>query len=311
MLTAWQRWKDYQLIAIRHSGECLRHSPWSTAMTVIVIALTMMLPALLWLMSKNMQNVFTDWQRSGPISIYIAKTASESDQQILLQRIMATEGVKSATLVSAENGLAAFKQQTGMQDLAQYLPENPLPAVIHVVTSSTFNSVEELQNLYQLLRKYPNVEQATLDLEWINTLYSTINVVRNVIWVLMLLLSTVVILIIGNTLRLAMDRRRDEIHVLNLLGASKAYIVRPHLYTGMWYGMASACLMLLFVDIGMSCLGYILQPLADINIIQHLFLLLSWQDMLILMLASIILGFIGAKISINRLFATMCVQHIS
>ena len=142
-----------------------------------------------------------------------------------------------------------------------------------------------------------------------NTLYSMINTVTNVIWVLMILLSIVVVLIIGNTLRLSMDRRREEIHVLNLIGASKAYIVRPHLYTGMWYGMAGACLMVLFVDASIASLGYMLRPLLELDIIHHMFLLLSCSDIVILMCASIVLGFVSAKISINQLFANMCNFH--
>ena len=302
MLTAWHRWKDYQLMAIKQSGECLRHTPWSTAMTVIVIALTMMLPALLWLLAQNMQNVFADWQSAGPLTVYVKQSTSLTEQQVLLQKIRTTAGVKQATLISAAEGLIALQKQTGLKDLTQYLPENPLPAVIHVVPVDSIQSIDELQHLHQTLQSYQNIDQITLDLEWMNTLYSIIHTVRNVIWLLMILLSTVVVLIIGNTLRLAMDRRREEIHVLNLIGASKAYIVRPHLYTGMWYGLVSACLMVLLVDAAVVGLGYLLQPLLELDIIHHMFLLLSCSDIAILMIASMFLGFVGAKISINQLF---------
>ena len=115
------------------------------------------------------------------------------------------------------------------------------------------------------------------------------------------MLSIVVILIIGNTLRLAMDRRREEIDVLNLIGASKAYIARPHLYTGMWYGMAGACLTILCVDACVACLRSLMQPLFELDIMQHMFLLLSWRDILALMSAALVLGWISAKMSVNRI----------
>ena len=301
MLNIWRRWKDYQVAAIRQSGECLRHSPWSTAITVMVLALTMTLPALLWLMTQNMQNIFSDWQRSGPLSVYVAKSTTDADIQMLLQRILKTEGVKQATLISAAEGLIALQNQTHLTDLSKYLPENPLPAVIHIIPENNIQSVDVLQNLSQLIRTYPHVEQVTVDLEWINTLYSIIKTSTNVIWSFMILLSIVVILIIGNTLRLAMDRRREEIDVLNLIGASKAYIARPHLYTGMWYGMAGACLTILCVDACVACLRSLMQPLFELDIMQHMFLLLSWRDILALMSAALFLGWISAKISVNHL----------
>ena len=291
--------------ALNNSFKPLMKSPLSTLMTVLVIAMTLTLPALLWVMSCNIAAWTENWQRQGSISLYLKVPLSSVAESELLMRVRETSGVLNASLTSSSQGLAAFLQQEGMHDIMHYLPENPLPAVIDVTPDVFVNSPLELEQLYQRLKSYPNVSQAKFDMEWVQRLYTLLNVVAELTRGLMMLLALVVALIIGNTLRLAIHSRHDEIQILKLIGATDAFIMRPFLYTGIWYGLAGASFAVLFVNGLIIGLASLVQQLAMAYQMQASLLNLSIFQSVELMLMAIILGWLGTKLSIKKQLATI------
>ena len=151
-----------------------------------------------------------------------------------------------------------------MQDITRYLPENPLPAVIDVIPALEVNTPVKLEQLYSQLKTIPEVEQAKLDVQWVNRLHAILGFVATLTHGLMMLLAMAVVLIIGNTLRLAIHNHYEEIQVLKLIGATDSYIVRPFLYSGIWYGLAGAILAVLLVNIVMLSLTLAANQLAAI-----------------------------------------------
>ncbi|MFC3908988.1 permease-like cell division protein FtsX [Legionella dresdenensis] len=303
MLDALQALAAYHVQAATNSFNFLCRRPLATMMTVIVIAIALTLPVLFWVFSDNVEHLTADWQRSGHISLYLKQSTGED--AVLLGQIRAVDGVGQATMKTPAEGLAELQQQEGMNDIVKYLPENPLPAVVSITPALTIDNPLKLQQLYDRLRALPQVEQAKLDMEWITRLDAILGFVSKIANALMALLASAVVLIIGNTLRLAIQNRHEEIQVLKLIGATDAFILRPFLYSGIWYGLAGAIFAILFTNIIMLSIAVAIEELASVYHMRYPLLGLSVKQAYMIVLAAIALGWLGARLSVKRQLAAI------
>ena len=305
MLTKTRAWLAYHVQAALASLTALCRKPLATMMTVLVIAITLVLPTLFWVMTDNMNQLLINWQRGGHISLYLKSPISPANEAIFFARIKNTPGVESATLTSAAEGLLELQQQEGMQDMMRFLPENPLPVLIEVTPTLEVSQSEKLNQLYTQLKAYPEVEQAKLDIQWVSRLRAILGFIATLAHGLMLLLAAAVVLIIGNTLRLAIHNRHEEIQVLKLVGAKDAFILRPFLYSGIWYGLAGAVFAVLLVNIFMLSLTAVVNQLASVYQMHYSLVGLSLRQMALLILSAITLGWLGASLSVRKQLAAI------
>lgn len=283
----------------------LCRKPLATSMTVVVIAITLALPALFLVFTANIEQLTTHWQRGGHVTLYLKSPSSPADEIQLLSRVRATTGVGQASLKTPAEGLAELQAQEGMHDVMRYLPENPLPAVIEVTPALSINTPLKLENLYHQLKAYPQVELAKFDMQWISRLHAILGVVAKIAQGLMVLLALAVVLIIGNTLRLAIHNRHEEIKVLKLVGATDPFIVRPFLYSGIWYGLAGAIVAVLLVNIFMLSLALVANQLAAVYQMHYTLLGLTMHQTALLVLSATTLGWLGARLSVKRQLASI------
>ena len=305
MLKKTQSLLIYHLHAATHSFNLLCRKPLATLMTVIVIAIALALPALFWVFTDNLSQLTVGWQRGGHISLYLKPALSLSSQEIFLQKVRDSHGVGQAELKSSEQGLAELTQQEGMHDIMRYLPENPLPSVIEVVPALMIDSPAKLDLLSRELQALPEVEQAKVDMEWISRLHAILGFASHAADALMALLALAVILIIGTTLRLAIHNRQEEIQILKLIGATDPYILRPFLYSGIWYGLGGAVLAIFLVNIFILSLGIAVNQLAIVYQMHYPLTGLSIRQILLLLLFASILGWLGALLSAKRQLASI------
>jgi cell division transport system permease protein len=279
--------------------------PLATGMTIVVIAITLALPTLFWVFNDNLAQLTANWQRGGHISLYLKMPIAAKDEISFLDHIRQTAGVGHATLKTAAEGLAELETQEGMQEIRRYLPENPLPTVIEVVPALDINTPAKLEQLYAQLKTNPQVDQAKLDMQWIERLHAILGFVAKTAHGLMLLLALAVVLIIGNTLRLAIHNRHEEIQVLKLIGATDPYIIRPFLYSGIWYGFGGAILAVLFVNIFILSLVLAVNQLAEVYQMHYSILGLTFRQILLLIGSAIFLGWLGARLSVKSQLASI------
>ncbi|CDZ77852.1 Cell division protein FtsX [Legionella massiliensis] len=305
MLNKLRSLASYHLQAASNSLNLLCRKPLATMMTVVVIAIALTLPALFWVFTDNLDQLTRSWQRGGHISLYLKSSLTASEETAFLDQIRATEGVGHITLKSASEGLAELQQQEGMHDIMRYLPENPLPTVLEVIPVLAINTPAQMEQLYTRLKAYPQVEQAKLDMEWISRLHAILGFVSKVAHALMALLASAVVLVVGNTLRLAIHNRHEEIQVLKLIGATDPYIARPFLYSGIWYSLAGAILAVFFVNIFMLSLAVAVKQLATVYQMHYPIMGLSVKQAYLLVLVATILGWLGARLSVKRQLASI------
>lgn len=235
-------------VVARDSLQRLLRSPLATAVTVAVIAIALLLPALLLLFQQNLGSGIAELDRSARISVYLEAGLSDAEAQEVGNHLQTWDGLLSVELISSSQALAAFSENAGLGEVLTSLDENPLPATLLLVPDSA--DLQQLEALQAELEALPEVAVVELDRAWIARLQAIRNVVSVLGQALLIFVLLGLFAIIGNTIRLAIENRRQEIRVQKLVGATDGYIARPFLYTGFLLGSAggvTACLLLLML----------------------------------------------------------------
>jgi cell division transport system permease protein len=294
--TAWLA--HNQLVAVETLLTLLAR-PASSLLTWLVVAIALTLPGALWMSLTNIEQLSGNFQQSGRITLYLQQEASVAAGQTLLQRIEGLEDVVDTEYISAEQALAQFSAASGLADALAMLSENPLPAVI-LVEPPLGLTAERLQQLLQQLTSFHIVDSAQLDMAWLERLRAIIALGERLIWVLGVMLALAILLVVGNTIRLSIAARVDEIRVIKLVGGTDAYVRRPFLYTGLWYGMVGGLLAWLML---IGCWLLLKQPVAELSALYgSAFELqpLSANAALVLLSGAMLLGWLGAWWSVSR-----------
>jgi cell division transport system permease protein len=285
--------------ALGSLGELWR-SKVASLMTIGVLGLSITLPSTLYIMVKNADNASSGWEQASQISLFLKENISQGDIEQLLKRIQLWPEIDSINYISADQALEEFKQLSRFGDAIDYLDQNPLPNVILVTPTSRNASPITARLLLDRLKDEREVDIGKLDIEWLERLHALLNVVKDLVAVIALLLFLAVILIIGNTIRLNILNKKDEILVMKLVGATDAFIHRPFMYTGFWYGFLggllawiAVALLLWWMSSSISAVSELYQKSFNLTGVD----LSTFLGMLGL---SVFLGLIGSLLSVKR-----------
>ena len=305
MLAHLDKVKGYHKQALIDCFKWMIERPVSSLMTIFVIAIALALPGSFWVISDNLKGVTSHWEQSGHISLYITPGLAKAKLAKILSDVKATSGVGKATLISPDEGLKVLQGQEGMQDIMRYLPANPLPAVIDVLPAIQVNTPLEMEDLYTTLKALPAVDEAKMDMAWLERVHAIIEFVRKVGHTLLGILAIAVMIIVGNTLRLAIQSHYDEVAVLKLVGATDAYIIRPFLYAGMCYAILGAVLAIVIIQLLTWQVSVGANQIGQLYDMHYPFHGLLFGHCLIILMFAAILGWIGAMLSIKRQLMTI------
>lgn len=241
----------------------LTRNPVAAAMTIAVIGIALSLPAALGVLVQSGRSVAAGMADVRDFSVYVAPAVPADRAQALAREISAMPSVAAARLVTATEGLAEMRAQPAFGELVAALVDNPLPHAI-VVRPEDGASADEVARLADELRRAPGVELVRVDTEWLQRLQAILDLLRQVVWITSILLLAGVVIIVGNTIRLDIQNRADEIEVAKLLGATDGFVRRPFLYLGLWYGLLGGLLALLILAVSLGLLSGPVRRLADL-----------------------------------------------
>jgi cell division transport system permease protein len=257
-------WRQHHGFSARDSLLRLLRNPLSSLMTWLVIGIALALPMGLSVALENARSVSMGWDSPAQISLFLRPEVSLEAAGLLRDRIAKRFDVKSARLVSREQALEEFRQLSGFGDVLENLDDNPLPNLV-LVTPVTGDG-EMAATLQVELQAEAGVERAVLDMEWVQRLNALVLLSQRAVGALGIILALGVLLVIGNTIRLAIENRRQEIIVVKLVGGSDAFVRRPFLYTGFWYGLGGACLAWAVIS---AALWWLRGPLATLAVLYQ------------------------------------------
>ena len=290
---------------IRHASTCvaalgrLARQPFASLMTILVIAVTLALPATMHLVIKNASSISGSWENALDFSMYLNADITESDAADLAKIIEQRADVESVTVVTAEQALSEFKQHSGFGSALDYLTENPLPHAL-VVRPSAANTEQSMSLLNEELGNLPETDFVQVDTEWVQRFHAILEMLQSAIVMAAALLGAAIIVIIGNTIRLDIQNRREEIEVTKLIGASNAFVRRPFLYSGLWYGLGGGLLALALVGYGLYALADPVARLAGLYNSGFRALSLDLRESLAILALGMLLGLIGSWIAAAR-----------
>lgn len=294
-----QRWLSGHARGLRTALNGLRSQGAGGLLTALAIGITLALPAGLQVLLANLGTVTRAWESGIQISLFLKDEVTPQQGRALAERLQTGDAVTSAVYRSKEESAAEFRALSGFGEALDLLSENPLPAVILLTPAPGLDSAA-LGELVGTLGAQPEVEQARLDQQWLDRLAALLALIGRGVWLLAGGLALAVVVIVGNTIRLEIARRREEIRVMHWLGAPPAFIRRPFLYTGLAHGLLGGLLALLAVQLMVWALTGPAGSLAALYGSGFRLRGLGLETAAAVLLAGLVLGGFGAAWAVHR-----------
>ena len=240
------------------------NQPFATLMTMGVVAVALALPLLLSLFLSNLSAATGNWNDAFDLSVYMNKKASAARAASVAKQLRQRGDVATVRVITADQALAQFRNDSGFGKALDALSDNPLPDTLIVTPTLPASTPQGTDALKQAIAGIADVQAVQLDTEWVKRLHAMLDILRRVLLLTAGLLGAGVVLIVGNTIRLDILNRRQEIEVMKLVGASDGFARRPFLYSGIWYGLGGGLIALILVAIAAVMLAKPVDSLAQL-----------------------------------------------
>jgi cell division transport system permease protein len=242
----------------------LVHHPFATLMTLGVVAVALALPLFLNLLLANVRTATGNWNEAFDLSVYMSKKAGAARTAAVAKQLRQRGDVAAVRIITAEQAMAEFRDDSGFGKALDALGENPLPDTLVVTPTLAASTPAGTAALKGAIAAVADVQTVQLDTEWVKRLHAMLDILRRVVLLTGVLLGAGVVLIVGNTIRLDILNRRTEIEVMKLVGASDGFARRPFLYSGLWYGLGGGLLAWILVAVAAAALASPVESLAKL-----------------------------------------------
>ncbi len=287
-------WQEQWRYALRGTLSDMWRQPLATLLTVMVIAISLTLPSVCYMVWKNVNQAATQWYPSPQLTVYLAKTLDDSAAEQVIALLKKEPGVDKVNYLSREEAMGEFRNWSGFGGALDMLEQNPLPAVAIITPTFSNQSENTLQSLRDRVQKVDGVDEVRMDDSWFARLAALTGLVAQVATMIGMLMVIAVFLVIGNSVRLSIFARRDTINVQKLIGATDGFILRPFLYGGALLGFCGALLSLILSEILVLRLSSVVAHVASVFGTTFTLSGLSWDESLLLLLIAAMVGWIAA-----------------
>jgi cell division transport system permease protein len=299
-------WATQHLQTLLSTLGQMARTPLNTVMTSAVIGIALALPMGLYVLLENAQGLSHGWERASQISLFLKPEVSDTAASKMANALRSRPEVTEVRVITRAEALAEFRRLSGFEDALNALGgENPLPAVLLVEPAMRKTTPAAIRLLGEKLRQLPEVDLAQYDLQWLSRLYALIEVIQRGVMVLAVLLSAGVLLIIGNTIASMVKSRREEIQIAKLFGATDAFIRRPFVYTGFWYGLSGALIAAILVSTSFALLQAPVVRLATLYHSDFVLTSLGADTVLTIVATGAFLGVAGSWIAVSHQLDTI------
>lgn len=282
----------------KRSAQRIRASGSASFLTTLVIAISLALPGSLYLLLNNVQALVNNWDEQSNISVFLKKDFNEALIAPFEKKILAWDEVKETRYISAAQALEEFRESSGLEDIIETLDSNPLPATIIIIPHDS--KVPVLETIEQRLLVLPEVEAVLVDTGWIARLNAMLALGKRFVMALAVALSIAVLLVIFNTIRLAIANRAEEILITKLVGATDAFVRRPFLYTGVWYGFVGGVLALVLSEIMIILLQGPVIQLASLYQSSYTLQGVGFLELFVIPSVGLLIGLAGSWMAVSN-----------
>ncbi len=284
----------------------LSRAPLASFLTAAVIGMALALPAGLYVLLENVQDATRGWDGSNEISLFLKLDISDDGAGKVAADLRKWPEVAAARVITRAQALEEFRELSGFAEVMDaFSSDNPLPAVIVVEPALDADQGAAMEKLLARLGALAGVDYAQFDLAWLKRLYGILRIVERGVLVLAGLLAAGVLLVVGNTMRLSIENRRQEIEIAKLFGATDAFIRRPFLYSGLLYGALGGIIAWLLVMVCYMLLGEPVHRLTALYSGDYRLQTLSGGASMVLLAGGALLGLLGSWLSVGRHLAAI------
>jgi cell division transport system permease protein len=295
-------WRRQHAWCLRDSLRQLLRRPLGSVLTIAVMGIALALPLAFYLLLANVQHLTSALGDSQAISVFLKSSQGAEQAATLAQNLRTRPDVATVALRTPQQGLAELAAIQGFGDAVHALPDNPLPFVL-LVDPRAGSERAQVEALVQALRAMPQVDEVQDNGQWRVRLDALVALGRRVMLLLAILLGAAAVLVIGNTVRLDIRGRAEEIAVQQLIGASPSFVRRPYLYEGACYGLAAGVVAVLLVLVLEAVLAAPVRDLVASYAGRLHFGGLSWVTLAATLAIALALGWLGAWIASSRYLA--------
>jgi len=291
-------WLHHHRQAATDSFGKLLGAPISTLMTAVAIGIALALPTILLLAIDSVEKQLSTLDNPPQLTLLLEASMTIDEANKLLDQIERKPGISKVELIPRDDALSEFVDATGLTQLMDSLTDNPLPHTLWVYPAANVRQAG-IEALAQDLEKSNGVATAVVDSRWLKRLEASLEAGQVTVQAIGVLLALGVIFVLGNTLRLSIEARRDEIVVIKLIGGGDRFARRPFLYSGLWLGALGglvSCLVVLLIG---SSIAPAIEGLFALYDRQPLRLGLSPQLAMLLSAAGAAIGWLSAYVSVS------------
>lgn len=274
----------------------LSRAPITSAMTIAVLAIAISLAGGFYILVANAQQLTGNLESSNQISLFLKQDIGDAEGRKLAGELDDRPDIASIEVISKQRGMEEFRTYSGFGEALDALDENPLPVVLQVVPKNALDDPQIIEPLMSRFNALPEVDFVQMDMQWVKRLHSMMELADRGATVLSLLLSMAVLVITGNTIRLELHNRREEVVIAKLIGATDAFIQRPFLYVGFWYGLLAGIFAWFIDTVMMLILRQPMEKLSALYDSQFRALFFSYAESFQLLAIAAMLGVIGSWI---------------
>ena len=287
-------WQEQWRYALRGTLSDMWRQPLATLLTVMVIAISLTLPSVCYMVWKNVSQAATQWYPAPQLTVYLSKTLDDTAAENVVAQLKQVEGVDNVNYLTREEALNEFRNWSGFGGAMDMLEQNPLPAVAIITPKLNFQNSDTMQSLRDRVTKVQGVDEVRMDDSWFARLAALTGLVGQIASMIGVLMIVAVFLVIGNSVRLSIFARRDTINVQKLIGATDGFILRPFLYGGALLGFSGAVLSLLLSEVLVLRLQSVVASVATVFGTTFSLEGFSWDEALLLLLIAAIIGWVAA-----------------
>lgn len=289
-------------VMISTLGDMAR-SPANTINTTLIVAISLLLPLFLYVVVKSSEGLSESWQGRPQISVFLQANVTTNEAQLIFQEVQLHPSIELAEFVTPKQALEEFRllsRNSSLDEELAFIGENPLPPSIVLMPNNLSTTPSALKDLTEQLEKIEGIDNIRLDLDWTQRFNAILSVVKRAGLLLSVLLAVALILIVGNTIKLLIYNRRDEIEIAKLVGATNTFVRRPFLYFGSMIGFFGSILALIFLLISANLIDQPLAELASMYQSKSILHSLSAAEILAVLGIGPALGWLAARWSVAQ-----------
>ena len=289
-------WLAHHLHSLKLAAEQFRAAPVATLFTILVIGVAVSLPAGLYVLLSNLERAAGGVKPQAEITAFF-REVDETKARALAASLKKDASVAEVQFVSKADGIKRL-ESAGLAEVALGLPENPLPHTLVLTPKEATPAA--LEALAVQVKANPDIERVLVDTDWIKRLTALMQLGRDLIGMLIVVLGVALAAITANTIRLQIYAQKDEIEVARLIGATDRFIRRPFLYFGGIQGLAGGLAGWLLILAGGLLLETSVAQVAAAYGSQFHLAGLSLPETGLLFLLSAALGWLGSYFAVGR-----------